>query len=194
MSLHIDLAAIEDALAKAPEIQELQADPSKQCEEISWQSEVMPRDEEFGRWSALFTTVFCALLHLPALALESCRPSLLGQMFRFSPEKKVLLVSHWVAFVSTLVLLVFNKGFLFRGAEKRRGFAPLVFALFGSWFVVINPVYFLLADYSVLHTRHATECIVLFLTVFDLLLLMWACAWNASIDKIIAQRYTQSQS
>merc|ERR1711959_502583 len=83
-------------------------------------------------------------------------------------------------------------GFLFWGAETRRGFAPLVFALAGSWFVLLNPVYFLLADYSMLHTRHATECIVLFLTVF-VLLLIWACAWNASLDKILAQRYTQSQ-
>merc|ERR1712072_138917 len=194
MSLHIDLAAIEDALAKAPEIQELQADPSRQCEDISWQSEVMPRDEEFGRWSALFTTVFCALLHLPALALESCWPSLLGQGFRFSPERRVLLASHWIALGSTIVLLGLNKGFLFWGAETRRGFAPLVFALAGSWFVILNPVYFLLADYSMLHTRHATECIVLFLTVFGLLLLIWACAWNASLDRIIAQRYAQSQT
>merc|ERR1712070_668744 len=184
------LADIEANLAKAPEIKQLKegiVDPKSQMEECGWQAEVAMGGEEFGKWSAMITSVFCALLHLPALALESCWPSLMGQIFRLDIAAPVLTTSHWIAFGATVVLVALNLGFLWTGAERRRGYLPLVLGLAGTWLIVLNPLYFLLADYKYLvHTRHATDSIVLMLTVIGLLILITASSWNASIDRMLA--------
>lgn len=185
------LANIEANLANATDIKELKEgveDPKQSIKEASWQSEVAT-NEEFGRWSACLTTVFCALLHLPALALESCWPSLLGQMFSFSPDKPVLRTSHWVALGATLLCLGLNKGFLYWGAKQRRGFSPLLVSFAGSWFVILNPIYFLLADYEIVQIDEAAANIVLVLTVFGLMVLIWAASWNASVDKMVRHRW-----
>merc|ERR1712070_930210 len=102
------LADIEANLAKAPEIKQLKegiVDPKSQMEECGWQAEVAMGGEEFGKWSAMVTSVFCALIHLPALALESCWPSLLGQLFKLDVAPRVLTTSHWIAFVATILCL-----------------------------------------------------------------------------------------
>merc|ERR1711988_53984 len=187
--MELSLSEIEANLAKAPEIKQLKegiVDPKSQMEECGWQADVAMGGEEFGKWSAMITSVFCALLHLPALALESCWPSLMGQIFSLNITEPVLTTSHWVAFGATVVLVALNLGFLGMGAERRRGLMPLIVGLAGTWLIVLNPLYFLLADYKYLvQTRHATDSIVLMLTVIGLLILMTASSRNASVDRML---------
>jgi len=167
-------------------------DRNKAIEDQNWQNEVTVAAEELGKWTALFTSMFCALLHLPALALESCWPSLLGQIFSFYIAPTVRTTSHWIALIATMICVVGTLGFLFVGAQQRRGLLPLVVGIAGSWLVMLNPIYFLLADYQYLrHTRYATDCIVLLLTIVGVLLLVGASSWNASVDKMILSHFQQ---
>merc|ERR1712216_1004795 len=156
------LSDIEANLAMDSGIKELKEegveDPNKTMKGQEWQAEVSSSNEEFGRWSALFASMFCALLHLPALALESCWPSLLGQIFSFGIAPSVMTTSHWVALGATVLCLGLTLVFLGTGAKQRRGLMPLLLGIAGSWLVVLNPVYFLLADYKILlHTRRDTD-------------------------------------
>jgi len=189
------LADIEANLSKAAEIKELSeegaTDQQGAIEELSWKSEV-GGGEEFGRWSALLTSMLCALVHLPALALESCWPSLLGQIFSFNVAPPVLVTSHWVALGATLIFISFNFGFLAAGAKQRRGLLPLVLAIAGSWLVVLNPIYYLAEDYHYTSDPgHERDFIVGMLTIVGLVMLVGASSWNASLDKMILEMWGQ---
>jgi len=189
------LAEIEANLSRAPDVKELReegvTDPKQAIENISWQSEVTTSGEQFERWSALLASVVCALVHLPALALESCWPSLLGQIFSFYPTPRVLTTSHWVALGATLVCISLNLGFLGMGAKRRRGLMPLMLAIAGSGLVALNPVYFLLADYQYTYTKSATDGVVVMLTIVGLVILLGASSWNASVDLMLLARLRQ---
>lgn len=192
MAAPITLAEIEKNLARNPEIKQLREgvpDVKAEMEKSKWSSEVSGSSEDLGRWSPILMSLFCALIHLPALALESCWPSLLGQIFRLDVAPQVLTTSHWIALGATIVCLAINMAFLWFGASKRRGFAPWLVGLAGTWLVVLNPLYFLLADYEYLvHsnfslTRSGTDAVVLLLTICGVAMLIVAACWNASLDR-----------
>lgn len=181
------LAALDASINQSEEVKDMaegKKDPNKLVEDAEWQASVS-EDIELGRWRALLSAVFCALLYLPALALESCWPSFLGQIFSFSPHQSVMFYSHWIAFGATVSLLAATLVFLNVGADLRRGQYPFVVGLAGSWLVILNPVYFLLADHRYLNSSHPQDVIVLLLTIVGVMLLICAASWNASVDKLL---------
>jgi len=100
-----------------------------------------------------------------------------------TPKCDVLLA--WIAFGATVSLLAATLVFLNVGADLRRGQYPFVVGLAGSWLVILNPVYFLLADHRYLNSSHPQDVIVLLLTIVGVMLLICAASWNASVDKLL---------
>jgi len=85
-------------------------------------------------------------LHLPALAMESCWPSLFATVFSIHVAPYQMREARWATLLATLVCLLLNLAFLAVGAEKRRGLMPLLLALCGSGLVLVSPVYFLAGE------------------------------------------------
>jgi len=179
------LVALEAKISRSEVVRELaegKADPNKTMEETEWASRVDAADAEIGRWKAFVASIICALLHLPALALESCWPSFLG----IGGGSRVMVLSHWVAFGATFLLLGVTLMSLVVGADKRRGKTPFLVGFFGSWLVILNPIYFLLADHLYIQAPAAQDMIVLLLTIVGVVVLVIAASWNASVDRVIA--------
>ena len=98
--------------------------------------------------SRSFSFFSLSQIHLPALALHSSWPSFLSDLFSFELERNDVVNARWTTLLATIICVVLNLGLLGIGADRRRGFMPLMLGIVGSGFVVVAPLYFLAGDYK----------------------------------------------
>ena len=106
----------------------------------------------------------------------------MGVLLGASASASAVALSHKVALVLTLVMLVLSAWSFAHNACERRGYGPLVLCVFAAPLLLSNPVVNLLEDYDIIDDFGPMNTLVNVVTWVGVLEVMVAAAWNASVD------------
>jgi len=156
-------------------------------EQRGWKAEVSGPEEQ--RWWGVGVALALIGFHLPAFVLQPSWPALIGAVLGLPSlrARSVARVAHWISLTVSSIGAAAVLLTLYVGSAQRRGLLPVVLALPGTWLVLLNPLYFLLAAYEYLPDREdraEQDTVVLMLSDVGLLIVLTAALWNASFDRV----------
>eukprot|EP00937_MAST-01D_sp_MAST-1D-sp2_P002901 g2901.t1 len=111
----------------------------------------------------------------------------MGVLLGASASASAVALSHKVALVLTLVMLVASGASFAHGAAQRRGYGPLVLCVFASPLLLANPIVNLLEDFEFIDNFEPLNVLLNVITWVGVLEIMTASVWNASLDRRMAR-------